>query len=280
MQRLPLVIAALFSLLLLPAARAADWKPAAGPLMTRWAKDVSPENALPEYPRPQMVRKDWLNLNGLWDIKLADGTQVQDPRALPRRIGLVGRDEARRPHDLSPPLRRSRRAGTAGTCLLHFGAVDWEAKVSVNGKKLGVHRGGYDDFSFDITDALKTSGEQEIVGRGLRPHRCRQSAPRQAGAASGRHHVHADLRHLANGVARAGGRDARRIVAARAGRGCRLPAIDGGRHGHGRGGRDRRRPGRSAQVSGAAGSRTQARHSRRPSSGRPTRRICTISASR
>ena len=47
--------------------------------------------------------------------------------------------------------------------LLHFGAVDWEAKVSVNGKELGVHRGGYDDFSFDITDALKTSGEQEIV---------------------------------------------------------------------------------------------------------------------
>jgi len=43
----------------------AAWKPADGPLMTRWAKEVSPENAHPEYPRPQMVRQDWLNLNGL-----------------------------------------------------------------------------------------------------------------------------------------------------------------------------------------------------------------------
>ena len=46
----------------------ADWKPAAGPLMTRWAKDVRPDNALPEYPRPQLVRTDWQNLNGLWQL--------------------------------------------------------------------------------------------------------------------------------------------------------------------------------------------------------------------
>src|SRR4029450_4677688 len=51
-------------------ALADDWKPASSPLMTRWAKDVSPDNAHPEYPRPQMVRKDWLNLNGLWDYAI------------------------------------------------------------------------------------------------------------------------------------------------------------------------------------------------------------------
>src|SRR5688572_31630253 len=45
----------------------APWKPAAGPLMTRWAKDVSPEKVHPEYPRPQLVREKWTNLNGLWD---------------------------------------------------------------------------------------------------------------------------------------------------------------------------------------------------------------------
>jgi len=49
----------------------ADWKPATGPLMTRWAKDVSPANALPEYPRPQMVRQKWQNLNGLWQFAAA-----------------------------------------------------------------------------------------------------------------------------------------------------------------------------------------------------------------
>ena len=56
---------------------AADWKPAAGPLATRWAKDVSPENALPEYPRPQMVREEWQNLNGLWDYAIADKDAAQ-----------------------------------------------------------------------------------------------------------------------------------------------------------------------------------------------------------
>ena len=60
-------------------AQAQDWKPADGPLKTRWAKDVTEKNALPEYPRPQMVRKDWLNLNGLWDLKLADGTALTLP---------------------------------------------------------------------------------------------------------------------------------------------------------------------------------------------------------
>src|SRR5712675_994035 len=50
---------------------AEQWKPADGPLMTRWAKDVSPDKALPEYPRPQMVRENWVNLNGLWDYAIA-----------------------------------------------------------------------------------------------------------------------------------------------------------------------------------------------------------------
>src|SRR6266542_2284392 len=47
-----------------------DWQPAKGPLMTRWAKDVSPRNAHPEYPRPQMTRSEWRNLNGLWDYAI------------------------------------------------------------------------------------------------------------------------------------------------------------------------------------------------------------------
>jgi hypothetical protein len=62
-------VAFLSSLLLTACATAADWQPATGPLMTRWAKDVSPTNVHPEYPRPQMVREKWTNLNGLWDPK-------------------------------------------------------------------------------------------------------------------------------------------------------------------------------------------------------------------
>src|SRR5713101_2961063 len=66
---------------------AADWKPAEGPLKTRWAKDVSPRNAHPEYPRPQMVRKEWLNLNGLWQLAFAkEADNLPAGKELPERI--------------------------------------------------------------------------------------------------------------------------------------------------------------------------------------------------
>ncbi len=148
------------------------YKPAEGPLLTRWAKDVSAENALPEYPRPQMVRTDWLNLNGLWDYAIEPKDQPQ-PAAFDGQILVpypvesalsgvmkpVGPDNRlwyRRTFEI-PKKWRDKRV------LLHFGAVDWDATVWVNGKKLGSHRGGYDPFSFDITDALKDKGAQEIV---------------------------------------------------------------------------------------------------------------------
>lgn len=71
---------AAIALLLLLLGRASDgsddWNPAAGPLMTRWAKDVSPDNVHPEYPRPQMVRADWLNLNRLWQLEMGKADDV------------------------------------------------------------------------------------------------------------------------------------------------------------------------------------------------------------
>src|SRR5947209_4560400 len=54
------------------------WKPAANPLLTPWAKDVSPERVWPEYPRPQMVREQWINLNGLWDYAIVPLNRIPD----------------------------------------------------------------------------------------------------------------------------------------------------------------------------------------------------------
>ena len=90
--------------------------------------------------------------------------------------------------------------------LLHFGAVDFEATVWVNGKQVGQHRGGYDAFSFDITDALNPVRRERIDRGRLGPDRRRHAAPRQAGAQAERHLVHAHQRHLADGVAGAGQR--------------------------------------------------------------------------
>ena len=149
-------------LLLMPLPSRAAWQPAAGPLKTRWAKDVSPENAHPEYPRPQMVRSDWLNLNGLWDFAItskdakraAFQKQILVPFPVESALSGVMRPVSendriwyRRSFDV-PDKWRGRRL------LLHFGAVDFEATVWVNGKEIGQHQGGYDAFSFDITDAL------------------------------------------------------------------------------------------------------------------------------
>ncbi len=156
----------------LSSATAADWKMAEGPLATRWAKDVSPDNALREYPRPQMVRNEWQNLNGLWDYAIRPKSDEQPAKfdgqnLVPYPVesalsGVMKRVDA-------PNRLWYRRAFSAPKdlgarhVLLHFGAVDWETTVWLNGKKLGEHRGGYDGFSFDITSALKADGEQELV---------------------------------------------------------------------------------------------------------------------
>ncbi|MBC7351776.1 MAG: beta-galactosidase [Thermogutta sp.] len=151
--------------------RGESWKPAPSPLMTRWAKDVSPDRVWPEYPRPQMVREKWVNLNGLWDYAVTpkdasqpekwDG-QILVPFCIESALSGVGRK-------VQPPERLwYRRKFTApelpdgGRLLLHFGAVDWQTTVWVNGRQVGEHTGGYDPFTFDITECLKP-GENELV---------------------------------------------------------------------------------------------------------------------
>ncbi len=170
--RIPVVAEGILAALLCAALPShAAWQPAAGPLKTRWAKDVSPESSHPEYPRPQMVRRDWLNLNGLWDFAITSKeatratfqTQILVPfpveSALSGVMRPVSEDDRlwyRRTFEV-PYKWLGRRV------LLHFGAVDFEATVWVNGQEVGRHRGGYDAFTFDITDALKQSGENELV---------------------------------------------------------------------------------------------------------------------
>jgi hypothetical protein len=141
-------------------------------IMSRWAKEVSAENALTEYPRPQMVRKDWMNLNGQWEYAIRPMRDHQ-PKSFDGRIlvpfcvesALSGVQKAVGPgkrlwykRSFDIPRKWSNKR-----ILLHFGAVDWETDVWVNGRHIGTHCGGYDSFSFDITEALKSDGTQEIV---------------------------------------------------------------------------------------------------------------------
>jgi len=151
--------------------QAAEWQPAKGPLATQWTKDVTPQKAHQEYPRPQMMRKDWLNLNGVWQYAEAKAGEVP-----PQAKDLDGRILVPFPIEsaLSGVMKQAERLWYRRTfalppewvgrhVLLHFGAVDWEATVIVNGKKVGEHRGGYDAFSCDITETLLANRLQEVI---------------------------------------------------------------------------------------------------------------------
>lgn len=151
---------------------AESWQAASGPLTTRWTKDVSPENAHREYPRPQLVRNQWESLNGLWDYAIRPKNQ-EEPKTWDGKILVPFAAESA----LSGVMRRVgeknrlwyRRTFSvpntwhADELLLHFDGVDWECAVYLNGKLLGTHRGGYSRFTFNATAALKEDGPQVLV---------------------------------------------------------------------------------------------------------------------
>jgi beta-galactosidase/beta-glucuronidase len=151
---------------------AADWKPADNPLTTPWTAKVSASAALPEYPRPQMVRPKWTNLNGLWDYAITGKDSARPARfdgqllvPYPVESALSGVKRAVTPGQRLWYRRTFAAPHARGShVLLHFGAVDWRAEVFVNGKPAGTHEGGYDPFTFDITGELKSGpAPQELT---------------------------------------------------------------------------------------------------------------------
>ncbi len=155
-------------------ASTAEWQPKTAPLSTLWTNDVSPDNVHPEYPRPQLVREHWLNLNGLWDYAIV-AKDVAKPTAwdgqilvpFPIESALSGVMQTVGP-EKKLWYRRiftipKDAAWKEKNVLLHFGAVDWDTTVWVNGKEVVKHRGGYDPFSADITEHLKADGDNELL---------------------------------------------------------------------------------------------------------------------
>ena len=138
---------------------------------------LNPSEGLPrtDYPRPQWKRREWMSLNGKWDFAF-------DFSDSGRERGMM--EDGEYPHAILVPFcPESRLSGIGytdfipavwyrrtvkldsipeGRALIHFGAVDYECTLWVNGKETGSHRGGYASFEFDITEALRV-GENTLV---------------------------------------------------------------------------------------------------------------------
>ena len=157
-----------------PATRAdaaPQWHKGNPPIATPWFDEVGPDNALPEYPRPQLTRDAWQNLNGVWQFAKAEvGEAPPVGRALGERVLVPYPIESAlsgiQRHEDRMWYRRTFTVPAAwqGQRLqLHFGAVDYDAKVWVNGTQVATHRGGYDGFDVDVTNALRGRGPQELI---------------------------------------------------------------------------------------------------------------------
>ena len=139
-----------------------EWAPVGDRIITVWGENLDPADVLPEYPRPQMIREQWVNLNGLWEYAIAPIEAVPEemdghilvPFAVESALSGVGRavtenDALWYSREITIP-----KDWDGQRIILHFGAVDWKAEVYVDDRFVGEHTGGYTPFSFDITDAL------------------------------------------------------------------------------------------------------------------------------
>ncbi|HET7332491.1 glycoside hydrolase family 2 protein [Dyella sp.] len=154
------------------------WNGKTAPLATPWTTKVSPTNALPDYPRPQLARPSlehpqWMNLNGLWQYAPSDGHGAPP-------FGHTLKDQVLVPYPIESVLsgvqkhadymfyRRLVKIPAAFTAhgqhvQLNFGAVNYDATVYINGTQVAQHTGGYTSFSADVTSALRPHGPQEII---------------------------------------------------------------------------------------------------------------------
>ncbi|MDR2627405.1 MAG: T9SS type A sorting domain-containing protein [Dysgonamonadaceae bacterium] len=156
------------------ATSAASYEKKEAELMTVWGEALqATDPVLPEYPRPQMVREKWLNLNGIWQFQpAANATETLPAGNLSREILVPFPVESAlsgiMQHYENIWYRRSLTLPadwTGQRVLLHFGAVDYACEVFINNVSVGTHQGGYDPFSFDITAKLTGSGAQDIAVR-------------------------------------------------------------------------------------------------------------------
>ncbi|MGW1802648.1 LamG-like jellyroll fold domain-containing protein [Streptomyces sp. NPDC001984] len=143
-------------------------------LTTQWGDKLNHDHPLPEYPRPQQVREQWKNLNGPWQFAGAAANEqpvfgkdlnekITVPFPVESQLSGIERHEDHMFYRRLVTVPADWKIGSGKRLKLNFDAVDYRARVWVNGTQVAEHTGGYTGFSADITDAVKGTGQQEIV---------------------------------------------------------------------------------------------------------------------
>ena len=147
------------------------WCPAGNKIKTKWGKNLDPNKAWQEYPRPQLERKQWLNLNGIWSYSITD-VNSQKPDNFDGEILVPFSIES----SLSGVMKSLNEKQILWyykefeipdnwkdkNIIIHFNAVDWICELYINDNKIDEHSGGYSEFSFDITKNIK-EGKNKIL---------------------------------------------------------------------------------------------------------------------
>lgn len=140
-----------------------DWAPAGDHILTEWGENLDPTNVLPEYPRPQMVRSKWMNLNGFWDYKMYGSKgKILVPFPVESALSGVGKRVG-----MDSCITYSTKVTIPASylkqhVLLNCGGIDCVAEIKINGEYVRKHTGGFTSISEDVTEYLK-KGENEIV---------------------------------------------------------------------------------------------------------------------
>ena len=150
-----------------------EWAPAGEKIKTKWADEVTPDNVLPEYPRPLMERSEWMNLNGLWEFGFNSASSASEPEMYDGQILVPFAIESSLSGVMRPMVENNalwyRReftvpeAWSGKRVIINFGACDYNASVYVNGESVVSHTGGSTSFSADITDFLSESGTNVLT---------------------------------------------------------------------------------------------------------------------
>jgi hypothetical protein len=151
----------------------ANWKISENPLLTEWALEVDPSMPWPEYPRPDAARVEWICLNGLWEYSITGLNEKPDrwegdilvPYPVESALSGVKKRVSENQNIWYKRSFKIPGAWKKKQIILNFEASDWETSVWIDGKEAGKHRGGYDPFSFNITDYLDKRKTHEIVVR-------------------------------------------------------------------------------------------------------------------